>query len=73
MDISAFMTGYFVGMLVGISVFALTLFLFGNYVQMLRDAWKPFIAKTVEQIKARRKPKVEFNSRRKDDIMTPAE
>ena len=73
MDISAFMTGYFIGMLAGIGVFVLTLFMFGNYVQKVRDSWKPFIAKKVEQIKARRKPKVEFNSRRTDDLMTPAE
>jgi len=72
MDVSSFMTGYFVGLVAGAGAFILWTYAFGRF---LPKEW-PFgwrkIANAVARLRGKQKPSVEFVTRREINI-TPAE
>ena len=75
MDVSAFMTGYFVGLIAGAGVFIWWTYTFGRF---LPKEW-PFtwqrIARALNGVKppARSGSNASFSSRRNDEGVTPAE
>ena len=73
MDISSFMTGYFVGFVVGAGFFIWWTYTFGRFLPKEWPFTRQKIANGVRWLLGRRKQEVAFASRRENRAITPAE
>lgn len=73
MDISAFMTGYFVGIVAGVGGFVFFTVMFGSFLPKLGHLLWRLFANIFHRLTHIRRGGGKFNSRRSDSILTPAE
>ncbi len=73
MDVSAFMTGYFVGLVIGAGVFVWWTYTFGRFLPKTWPLSWQKIANGLRWLVGRRRQEIAFASRRDNGAITPAE